>query len=170
MGGEVLAWSREWIQLSQPDHGRSCLLASSSQIATQRLPACQIVHWALCAELETSITQLVNAHLKMSGLEVIGAISAVIGIVDASIKIYESAQKDVKLSDTFHIVGRRLPIVLDTLQTCKTHLQPIRDSLPADVCAALEKNLEGCDEKARKLSKSLKRFYLEEMVRGSNGT
>ncbi|KAK5188420.1 hypothetical protein LTS03_011910 [Exophiala xenobiotica] len=76
----------------------------------------------------------------MSGMEVIGAISAVISIIDASIKIYESAQKDSKLSETFKIVGNRLPIFLDTLQTCKSHLQPVRDSLPADVCEALGKD------------------------------
>lgn len=89
--------------------------------------------------------------LKMSGLDVIGGISAVIGIVDASIKIYQSAQKDAKLPDTFHVVGRRLPIIRDTLDTCKSHLQPIQDSLPADVCEALEKTLDGCDDKAGKL-------------------
>jgi hypothetical protein len=32
----------------------------------------------------------------MSGVEVIGPISAVIGILDASVKIYNSAQKDSK--------------------------------------------------------------------------
>ncbi|KAK5189071.1 hypothetical protein LTR92_010924 [Exophiala xenobiotica] len=87
----------------------------------------------------------------MSGMEVIGAISAVISIIDASIKINTSAQKDLKLSETFQIVGSRLPILLDTLQTCKSHLQPVRDSLPVDVCEALEKTLEACDEKAGKL-------------------
>ncbi|KAK5188945.1 hypothetical protein LTR47_011581 [Exophiala xenobiotica] len=84
-------------------------------------------------------------------MEVIGAISVVISIIDASIKIYESAQKDLKLSENFKIVGSRLTILLDTLQTCKSHLQPVRDSLPADVCEALEKTLEACDEKAGKL-------------------
>ena len=99
----------------------------------------------------------------MSGLEVIGAISAVISIIDASIKIYDSAQKDLKLSDTFHAVGRRLPIIRDTLETCKSHLQPIQDSLPADVCEALEKTLEGCDEKAGKL-----RQIFEKVLPGGN--
>jgi hypothetical protein len=70
--------------------------------------------------------------------------------IDASVKIYESAQKDLKLSETFNVVGRRLPIILNTLQTCKAHLRPIQDSVPADVCEAMEKILEGCDEKARK--------------------
>jgi len=93
----------------------------------------------------------------MSGVEVIGAISAVISIIDASIKIYESAQKDLKLSETFKIVGSRLPILLDTLQTCERHLQPIRDSLPADVCEALEKILDACDEKAGKLRQTFEK-------------
>jgi N-terminal domain on NACHT_NTPase and P-loop NTPases len=87
----------------------------------------------------------------MSGIEVIGGISAVIGIIDASIKIYNSARKDLKLPETFKVVGRRLPIILDTLQTCENHLEPIKDSMAADVCEALEKILDGCDEKARKL-------------------
>jgi N-terminal domain on NACHT_NTPase and P-loop NTPases len=87
----------------------------------------------------------------MSGLDVIGGISAIIGIIDASIKIYDSAQKDLKLSETFKAVGRRLPIILDTLQTCKNHLEPIKDTIPTDVCEALEKVLEVCDEKAGRL-------------------
>jgi hypothetical protein len=99
----------------------------------------------------------------MSGVEVIGAISAVISVIDASIKVYESAQKDLKLSETFKTVGNRLPILLDTLQTCKIHLQSIQDSLPVDVCEALEKILEGCDEKAGKL-----RQIFEKVLPGEN--
>jgi len=53
---------------------------------------------------------------------VIGGISAVISTIDASIKIYDSAQKDLKLSETFKAVGSRLPILLDTLQTRRSHL------------------------------------------------
>jgi hypothetical protein len=87
----------------------------------------------------------------MSGLEVIGGISAIIGIIDASIKIYDSARKDVRLSETFQTVGRRLPVILDTLRTCQTQLEPIKASMSADVCEALEHILEGCDEKARNL-------------------
>ncbi|KAK5214923.1 hypothetical protein LTR47_012055 [Exophiala xenobiotica] len=59
----------------------------------------------------------------MSGMEVIGAISAVISIIDASIKIYEGAQKDSKLSETFKITSAK----------------------------PWEKTLEACDEKAGKL-------------------
>ena len=87
----------------------------------------------------------------MSGLEVIGAISAVIGIIDASTKIYDSARKDSKLPETFITVGRQLPILLNNLRTCKDHLEPIKDALPADVYAALEEILDAYDDMAGKL-------------------
>ncbi|OAG41959.1 hypothetical protein AYO21_03694 [Fonsecaea monophora] len=89
---------------------------------------------------------------KVPGLEVIGAISVIVSIIDASIKVYDGAQKDVKLPDTFHVGGgRRLSFLRDTLETCKSHLQPIQDSLSTDVYKALEKTLEGCDERAGNL-------------------
>src|SRR6266498_337442 len=87
----------------------------------------------------------------MSGLEVINGIAAVIGIIETSIKIFDSARKDAKLNETFEAVRRRLPVILDTLHTCKNHLESIKGSMPADVCEALENILDACDEKARKL-------------------
>lgn len=45
----------------------------------------------------------------MSGLEVIGGIGAVIGIIDASVKIWDKAQRDIQPPETFKIVARRLP-------------------------------------------------------------
>jgi hypothetical protein len=102
-------------------------------------------------------------QVEMSGLDVISGISAIIGIIDASIKIYDSAQKDLKLSETFKAVGRRLPVILDTLQTCKSHLEPIEDTIPSDVCEALEKTLEACDDKAGRL-----RQIFEKVIPGEN--
>ena len=87
----------------------------------------------------------------MSGLEVIGAISAIITILDSSIKVYDSAQKDLKLSETFETVRSRLPVLLETLKTCASDLQQVEDSMPADVCEALETLLIRCDETAGKL-------------------
>lgn len=55
----------------------------------------------------------------MSGLEVLGGLSAVISLLDASIKIYDSAQHDIKLSATFEVVRLRLPVLLHTLEICK---------------------------------------------------
>ena len=101
----------------------------------------------------------------MAGLEVIGGISAVIGILDASIKVYNGARKDLKLSETFKAVGRQLPIILDTLQTCKNHLEASAGALAADVCEALEKILEACDEKAG----DLKQIF-EKVIPGENDT
>jgi hypothetical protein len=99
----------------------------------------------------------------MSGLEVVGGISVAISIIDVSIKIYNSARKGLKLSEAFEAVGRRLPIILDTLQTCKNHLEPIQGSMPADVCEALEKILDASKEKARTL-----REIFEEVIPGEN--
>lgn len=90
-------------------------------------------------------------YLDMSGIEVIGSISAVISIIDAAIKIYNSARKDMKLSEAFDAVGDRLPIIVEILQTCKKDLEHREQSMPANVCEALEKIIDACDEKAQRL-------------------
>ena len=59
----------------------------------------------------------------MPGLELVGGIAAVIGILDAAIKIYDSARKDLKLSETFRTVRRRLSIILATIYTCQQYLE-----------------------------------------------
>lgn len=83
--------------------------------------------------------------------EVIGAISAVISLIETSIKIYDGAQKDIKLFGTFEVVRRRLPVILHTLATCKDNLEPRKDSIPEDVCEALEATLDVCRTKARNM-------------------
>ncbi|KAJ5458800.1 hypothetical protein N7530_010744 [Penicillium desertorum] len=83
--------------------------------------------------------------------EVIGTISAVIALIEASIKIYDSAQRDIKLSETFETVRRRLPVILHTLATCKDNVEPRKDSIPEDVCDALGATLYVCRTKARNL-------------------
>ncbi|KAJ5161709.1 hypothetical protein N7492_007101 [Penicillium capsulatum] len=101
----------------------------------------------------------------MSGLEVIGGISAVISILDASIKAYDSARNDIKLSETFDIVRRRLPVILDTLKTCKSHMESKKESIPKDVCEALEKTVDDCDTKATNL-----RGIFERIIPGPRDT
>lgn len=86
----------------------------------------------------------------MSGLEVLGGISAVIAIIDGSIKVWESAQRDSKLSRTFETVANRLPVLRDTLQTCHEHFQRV-PCLPADVADSLTKTIRSCESKADKL-------------------
>lgn len=87
----------------------------------------------------------------MSGLKVIGAISAVIGIIDGSVKVWDSARKDLKLSVTFETVANRLPILRDTLQTCYEHFEPIKSSLSTDSAQSLLKTIESCKSKAENL-------------------
>ena len=101
----------------------------------------------------------------MSGLEVIGGISAVISILDASIKIYDSAQHDIKLSVTFEVIRNRLPVLLHTLETCKKHLQSKKTAMPEEVCEALEKTLDSCDAKASNL-----RSIFEKIIPGESDT
>lgn len=95
--------------------------------------------------------------------EVIGAISSVITLIDTSIKIYDSAQKDIRLSETFEVVRRRLPVILHTLATCKDNLEPRKDLIPENVCEALEKTLEDCDTKAANL-----RAIFEKIIPGQS--
>lgn len=83
--------------------------------------------------------------------EMIGTISAFITLIDTSIKIYDSAHKDIKLSEAFEIVRRRLSFILHTLATRKSSLKPRKDSIPEDVCEPLENTLDACDKKARNL-------------------
>lgn len=84
----------------------------------------------------------------MSGLKVIGGISVVISIIDASVKIYDSTRKDIKLSKTFDTVGRKLPLILNTLKTFKSNLEPSKGTMPEDACKALEKTVDVCRENA----------------------
>ncbi|KAB8256696.1 TPR-like protein [Aspergillus pseudonomiae] len=101
----------------------------------------------------------------MSGLDVIGSISAIISLLDTSIKIYDSARNDIKLSSTFEAVRRRLPVLLHTLETCKNHLELRKDTIPEDVCHALEKSLDACDAKASNL-----RGIFEKVIPGESDT
>jgi N-terminal domain on NACHT_NTPase and P-loop NTPases len=87
----------------------------------------------------------------MSGLEVLGGISAVIAIIDGSVKVWESARKDLKFSATFETVGNRLPILRDILQTCLEQFEPIKTSLPADAAHGLVKTVNNCKRRAEKL-------------------
>ncbi|KAJ6062016.1 TPR repeat protein [Penicillium canescens] len=63
---------------------------------------------------------------------IIGTISAIITLVETSIKIYDSAQRDVKLLKTFEVVRRRLPVIIHTLVACKSNLELKGDSIPED--------------------------------------
>jgi len=111
-----------------------------------------ILELCVVSHILYEISQLLIAyHLKMSGLEVIGGISAIITLLDTSIKFYDNTRNDIKLPETFESVRNRLPVILRILQTCRNDLEPGKDSIPSDVCDALENILDSCSEKVRKL-------------------
>ncbi|KAJ5641445.1 hypothetical protein N7490_005445 [Penicillium lividum] len=85
--------------------------------------------------------------------ELIGTVSAVIALIETSIKIYNSAKSDFKLSKTFETVLRQLPVILQILTTCKENLEPRKNSIPENVCEALEETLYVCQTKAENLVK-----------------
>ncbi|KAJ5547240.1 TPR repeat protein [Penicillium frequentans] len=87
----------------------------------------------------------------MSEFEIIGSISAIITLLDASINIYDCARSDMKLSQTFEVVRCRLPIILRIFQSCKSYLEQCQASMPSDACEALETILDACDKKAGNL-------------------
>ncbi|OQE94229.1 hypothetical protein PENNAL_c0004G02119, partial [Penicillium nalgiovense] len=98
----------------------------------------------------------------MAGLKVISGISAIITLLDASIKFYDSTRNDIKLPETFESVRHRLPVILHILQTCQNNLEPGKDSMPSDVCDAYEKILDACNEKAQKLREIFEMVILGE--------
>ena len=99
----------------------------------------------------------------MSGLEVIGGISAVIAIIDASVKIWRCAQQDIKLSETFQTVARRLPLLLSSLQTCHDQLETVKETLSTDVVESFTKIVAKCKAEARQL-----RDIFEDTIPGEN--
>ncbi|KAJ5778860.1 hypothetical protein N7457_006580 [Penicillium paradoxum] len=93
--------------------------------------------------------------------EVLGAISAVVSLIEVSIKIYDGARKDIKLPETFDAVRHQLPVILDILTKCKSHLERRADSLAENVCEALEKIIESCEDEVTKLKN-----IFEKMITG----
>lgn len=99
----------------------------------------------------------------MSGLEVVGGISAVIAIIDASIKVYQGAKSDAKLPETFRTIADRLPLLLSTLQTCHDQLYMTEASIPKDVTKSFLSITQRCKAQARSL-----RDIFEETIPGEN--
>lgn len=97
----------------------------------------------------------------MSGLEVVGAISAILGILDISYKTWQSVEKDSKLPETFKVVARKLPILHDTLKTCEDKLRPIENSIDAATRKAFKETLEHTEEQAEQLQSIFKKTLSE---------
>ncbi|KAF5255430.1 hypothetical protein FOXYS1_14163, partial [Fusarium oxysporum] len=84
----------------------------------------------------------------MSGIEVVGLIASIIGIVEA-IATVSKALKDAKdLPPAFQEVGEKLPLVRDTLQTVEKH---INDKVDEGAYQAVKTILENCEAKGKQL-------------------
>lgn len=87
----------------------------------------------------------------MSGVEIIDCIDVVIDIIDASLKIYNNARKNMKFFKKFEVIECCLPIVLDTFKICQRDLETNKNSLSMKTHEALKNTLDLCDESARNL-------------------
>ena len=99
----------------------------------------------------------------MSGLEVIGGLSAVITIIDVSRKLFDTAQNNLSLANIFRVVGQRLPILLATLEICKARIEAIKESMDASTCEALDKIFDSCNDRATDLQ-----YIFDRITRGEN--
>ncbi|KAF6789025.1 hypothetical protein CSOJ01_14885 [Colletotrichum sojae] len=86
----------------------------------------------------------------MSGAEVIGLVSGIIGIVDAIIKFHDAVQDAAGLPRAFREVANRMPLLKDTMRDVKRDLESEPDP---ELAAALKQALEGCMEKSQALEK-----------------
>lgn len=93
----------------------------------------------------------------MSGLEVLGGISATIAIIDAALKIYHAIGHSPKISEE---VAQRLPLIRDTLRSVQAGVQrarasPLEDAnagVSADARSAVMLVVESCRGKAERLT------------------
>lgn len=81
---------------------------------------------------------------------ILGLISAIISIIDASKKIYDAAHDTKGLPEAFREAARHLPLAENTLRSAETHAQ--QNNAVEDEAAAKEV-LESCKEKAAHLKR-----------------
>jgi predicted choloylglycine hydrolase len=86
----------------------------------------------------------------MSGLEVVGAISAVLGIVDGIVKVWNTAQKDIKFNKTIDVAISRLFVLQSILKTCEENLKKVK-SLSSDDDKRLATVMRTCEANIKKL-------------------
>lgn len=94
--------------------------------------------------------------------EVLGIISGIVGLIEATVRVYDSIQKDAKLPKTFKAVGNRLPVVADILRVCERNLKAREATIPAHVRQALEDTLKACEGKILTVQDIFKRVLSSE--------
>ncbi|KAK4499792.1 hypothetical protein PRZ48_007978 [Zasmidium cellare] len=95
----------------------------------------------------------------MSGVEavtVLGAISSVISILDAAVKIYQACQDPQGLHETFQRVAASLPLVIRLLKEAKQEIATQPPSSPA--VEAVEMAISSCKKDAKMLEDMFRSF------------
>lgn len=90
----------------------------------------------------------------MSGAEVLGIISAVISIIDATIKVYYAAKDEAGLPPNFKTVSTKLPLVLKLLEDAERYVNDKADDI---IVATFTPILTDCKEKAAQLQQLFKK-------------
>jgi len=87
----------------------------------------------------------------MSGFEIIGIISGIITVLDATTKVYSAATDVSGLPPAFRDVSKRIPLIQDTLRAAETRLNKCDQA--EDFYKAMKFTLECCKDKAERLQK-----------------
>ncbi|PTB64882.1 hypothetical protein BBK36DRAFT_1142809 [Trichoderma citrinoviride] len=85
----------------------------------------------------------------MSGVELLGLITGIITLIDASVKIYKAAEDASGLPPSFRDIAARLPLIQESLMLAGEGLEA--DSLSGKPHAALKQVLESCKARAASL-------------------
>lgn len=85
----------------------------------------------------------------MSGVEVMGLISAVISIIDISSKLYVAIENTGNLPEAFKDVARRLPLARDTLQITEERLK--KSEVDGHTYTTINIIIKSCKDKAERL-------------------
>ncbi|RSL67280.1 hypothetical protein CEP53_003047 [Fusarium sp. AF-6] len=85
----------------------------------------------------------------MSGIEVISLISAIIGIIDGTSKLFKAIKNSQDLPDGFNATSQRLPLIRAILQATERRLKDSTES-QGDF-GAIQTLLESCQDQALRL-------------------
>lgn len=91
----------------------------------------------------------------MSGIEVIGLISAIITIVERSSKLHSAIATYRGIPKAFSEVAQKLPLVRDILQSVKRHIEQHGTN---EAIQAIRSIVESCQAKAARLNTILEEF------------
>lgn len=83
----------------------------------------------------------------MSVADVVGLISSIISIIDASMKVYDAFKSASSLPSSLHDVASRLPLIQDTLQIAQEGMIDVQSDLSLKNMTSC---LESCRRKAEK--------------------